>query len=314
MKKKRRFSIEQKYMIPLILAAMWIFLSLITPSFRTLTNINNLLRQTSIYGICAVGMTFIIICAQCDLSMGAILGLSGMVCTWCLTHNVPIVLSILAALLVGVLSGCINGLIVVKTKIPAFIATLGTCTIARGLANMVSNGAIISNLPDEFKSIASTKFLKLPVLVWVFIILVIIGQFILSKTIIGRNIYACGSNAEVARLSGIAVEKYIVGVYAIAGFCASIGGVLYASRLAQGMASAGSGYELDAITAAVIGGASFFGGEGTIIGAVFGAFITTTLRNGGNLLKLNSFLMEVIIGIVTILAVTIDTLNKRSKR
>jgi len=311
--KKKKFILKSQYTIPIVLLVMWVILSIMTPNFVNPINIRNLFRASAIYGIVSIGVTYIIIAGHADLSVGAVMGLSGMIVTYCMTNGVSIFLSIVIALLAAMIVGLINGLVVYLSKIPSFIATLGSMTAVRGVAQLVSNGQIIGNLPDAFRDFAGLQWLGIPSLVWILFIMTIIGQFVLSKTIYGRNLYAVGSNQEVARLSSISVSKTVVSVFVLSSLCAGIAGVLFASRLAQGLPTTGTGYELEAIAASVIGGASFMGGEGTVIGTIFGALIMTTLRNGGNLLKVNSFWLSVIIGIMTVVAVVIDTQRKRRK-
>lgn len=313
-KTKSQFKWKQKYTIPLILLVMWIFLSIAADKFFTVSNIMNLLRQTSVLGVCAVGATCVILSGETDLSLGAIMGVVGMVVAKLMVSGVPILVALLIGVAVGALCGTINGVIIQTTGIPSFICTMGTMTAYRGIAQLISSGKTIANLPAAFGDFSAKSFFNIPYLAWLFFIVAIVGQLVLYKTVFGRKIYAVGSNPAVAELSGISVKKTSISVFAIAGALAGVAGIMYAVRMAQGFTSAGSGYELNCIASAVIGGASLGGGEGSIIGTVVGCFIIQTLQNGGNLLKISSFWLDVVTGIVLVVAVAIDTLSRKKLR
>lgn len=312
--KKIHFKMKQSYTIPLILVALWVILSIVQPVFRSSNNIVNLLRQASTLGVCAIGASFVILSGETDLSVGAILGLVGMLTTKLISQGMSVAAAVLIGIITGAVCGAINGIIVQYTRIPSFIATMGTMTAYRGIAELINGGKIVAGMPESFSKFASVTVLGLPTLVWIYIAVAALGTFIMSKTLFGRNVYAVGSNAQVAELSGISVHKTSIFVFAISGALAGVAGLMYAARMGQGLPAAGAGYELNCIASAVIGGASFTGGEGTIIGTVFGTFIIQTLQNGGNLLKINSFWLEVITGALLILAVSIDTLSKRKRK
>ena len=312
--KKIHFKMKQSYTIPLILVALWVILSIVQPVFRSSNNIVNLLRQASTLGVCAIGASFVILSGETDLSVGAILGLVGMLTTKLISQGMSVAGAVLIGIVTGAVCGAINGIIVQYTRIPSFIATMGTMTAYRGIAELINGGKIVAGMPESFSKFASVTVLGLPTLVWIYIAVAALGTFIMSKTLFGRNVYAVGSNAQVAELSGISVHKTSIFVFAISGALAGVAGLMYAARMGQGLPAAGAGYELNCIASAVIGGASFTGGEGTIIGTVFGTFIIQTLQNGGNLLKINSFWLEVITGALLILAVSIDTLSKRKRK
>ena len=312
--KKIHFKMKQSYTIPLILVALWVILSIVQPVFRSSNNIVNLLRQASTLGVCAIGASFVILSGGTDLSVGAILGLVGMLTTKLISQGMSVAAAVLIGIVTGAVCGAINGIIVQYTRIPSFIATMGTMTAYRGIAELINGGKIVAGMPESFSKFASVTVLGLPTLVWIYIAVAALGTFIMSKTLFGRNVYAVGSNAQVAELSGISVHKTSIFVFAISGALAGVAGLMYAARMGQGLPAAGAGYELNCIASAVIGGASFTGGEGTIIGTVFGTFIIQTLQNGGNLLKINSFWLEVITGALLILADSIDTLSKRKRK
>jgi ribose transport system permease protein len=286
-------------------------MTLASQQFLTADNLANLARQVAIFGIIAVGQLMVIITAGIDLSVGSMLGLSGCLTAELLFHGVNIPIAILAGLLSGVVVGLINGWLVAYAKLPPFIVTLGMLGIARGVVLVLTDAATVQPLPDAFGEIANGTLLGLPNLLWLLIVVVAIGAFVLRRTVFGRYLYAIGSNPESARLSGVPVTRMLLAVYAIAGLLAAIGGVLFASRLNAGIPTAGTGYELNAIAACVIGGASLFGAKGTAMGAAVGALIVATLNNGGNLLAVNSFYLQIIIGLLILLAVLFDQFQAR---
>ena len=287
-------------------------LILTTNEFLTVTNLDNLVRQVAVFAILSVGQLFVILTGGIDLSVGSILGLSGGVTALLLANGVPIPLAILAGLLVGLLIGLLNGLLVSRLGLPPFIATLGMLGIARGLVLLLTGAKTIAPLPDAFNAIANGFILGLPSLFWILILVAIVAAFVLGRTVFGRYVYAVGSNSESARLSGVPVNYVLLAVYCISGVLAGFAGVLTTSRLGAGIPTAGTGYELQAIAGAVIGGASLSGAKGRTIGAVLGALIMAILANGGNLLGVDPFYLQIAIGLLIILAVYFDTLQGRS--
>ncbi len=293
----------------LVLLIFVAVLILTTSDFLTLTNLDNLVRQVTVFAILSVGELFVILTGGIDLSVGSVLGLSGGVTALMLAGGVSIPLAILVGLLIGLLVGLINGLLVSRLKLPPFIATLGMLGIARGVVLLLTGAKTIAPLPDAFNAIANGFFLGLPSLFWILIIVTIIAAFVLGRTIFGRYVYAVGSNAESSRLSGVPVNFVLIGVYCISGLLAGFAGVLTASRLGAGIPTAGTGYELQAIAGAVIGGASLSGAKGRAIGAVLGAVIMALLANGGNLLGIDPFYLQIAIGLLIIMAVYFDHLQ-----
>jgi ribose transport system permease protein len=293
----------------LVLLIFVAVLILTTSDFLTLTNLDNLVRQVTVFAILSVGELFVILTGGIDLSVGSVLGLSGGVTALMLTSGVSIPLAILVGLLIGLLVGLINGLLVSRLKLPPFIATLGMLGIARGVVLLLTGAKTIAPLPDAFNAIANGFILGLPSLFWILIIVTIIAAFVLGRTIFGRYVYAVGSNAESSRLSGVPVNFVLIGVYCISGLLAGFAGVLTASRLGAGIPTAGTGYELQAIAGAVIGGASLSGAKGRAIGAVLGAVIMALLANGGNLLGIDPFYLQIAIGLLIIMAVYFDHLQ-----
>jgi ribose transport system permease protein len=289
-----------------VLLVLFGALTLASNEFLTGNNLANLARQVAIFGIIAVGQLLVILTAGIDLSVGSVLGLSGAVTAELLVHGWPIPLAILIGLLVGVLLGLVNGSLVAYAGLPPFIVTLGMLGIARGIVLVLTNASTVQPLPNSFANIANGSLLGVPNLLWVFVAVAAVAAFVLRRTVFGRYVYAVGSNPESARLSGVPVTKILVTVYVISGLLAALGGVLFTSRLNAGIPTAGTGYELNAIAACVIGGASLFGAKGSAFGAAAGALIVATLNNGGNLLAINPFYLQIGIGLLILLAVFFD--------
>ena len=297
----------------IVLLVLFGAMTLASDEFLTGDNLANLARQVAIFGIIAVGQLLVILTAGIDLSVGSVLGLTGCVTAQLLVEGMPVPLAIVVGLLVGVVLGLINGGLVAYGKLPPFIVTLGMLGIARGVVLVLTDASTVQPLPDSFGNIANGDFLGLPNLLWMFAVVVVVTAFVLRRTVFGRYIYAVGSNPESARLSGVPVTAVLVSVYSIAGLLAAVGGVLFASRLNAGIPTAGTGYELNAIAACVIGGASLFGAKGGAFGAAAGALIVATLNNGGNLLAVNAFYLQIIIGALILIAVAFDQWQSRAK-
>ncbi len=288
--------------------------SQLSPFFFTADNILNVSLQTSITAIMAAGMTFVILTAGIDLSVGALVALSGVVATSVLKSSLPPALGFAAALcsgvLVGIASGSIAGLFITRFRITPFIVTLALMTIVRGLAFMYTDGRPIWGLPEEFSIVGSKRILNLPVPSLIMIAVYILSYLVLNKTQFGRYVYAVGGNPEAARLSGIDTNGVIMAVYIICGFLAALSGILLASRMNSGQPNAGLMYELDVIAAVVVGGTSLFGGRGSIAGTFIGAMLIGVLRNGLNLLNVGSYVQMVVLGAVILTAVLFDQLRK----
>ncbi len=284
-------------------------LILLTNDFLTPTNLANLVRQVAVFAILSVGQLFVILTGGIDLSVGSILGVSGGVTALLLADGMSVPLAILIGLLIGLGIGLINGLLVARLKLPPFIATLGMLGAARGLVLLLTGASTIAPLPDSFNAIANGSILGLPNLFWVLLVVAVLAAFILGRTVFGRYVYAVGSNAESARLSGVPTNLVLIAVYCISGLLAGFAGILTTSRLGAGIPTAGTGYELQAIAGAVIGGASLSGAKGRVLGAVIGALIMAMLNNGGNLLGVDPFYLQIAIGALIILAVYFDNLQ-----
>lgn len=296
------------------LVALGVIFWILTPHFLTVSNLVNIVQQTSINAIIAVGLTYVIITAGIDLSVGSILAFAGVVLGSALNAGVPIILAIGAALVVGMLCGAVNGLLIAYGKLPPFISTLGMMSVARGAALIYSDGRPISGFSSEFRFIANGEILSIPAPILIMLLIYLVAHFILTKTRLGRYIYAMGGNEEAAILSGVNVKVYKTIVYSIGGLLSGLAAVLLTARLNSAQPIAGLMYELDAIAATVIGGTSLMGGEGKVAGTLIGALIMGVLRNGLNLLGVSSFLQQTIIGSVIIIAVLIDMALKKQRK
>ncbi|MDD3715092.1 MAG: ABC transporter permease [Atribacterota bacterium] len=317
MKNNQRKAFAERNLL-IILAVMAVYLIIATKgNFSSWDNITNLIRQSSINGVVAIGMTLIIITGGIDLSVGSIVGLSGMIYALLTSNRGDIQmassLAIIISLGVSALIGLANGVAVHNGRVPPFIATLGMMTLVRGLVMYVSSGRMISGLPIGFREFSVATMLGIPALAWTWIFLAILMAFVLKYTVYGRNLYAIGSNVEAARLSGINIGSNLYKFYVTAALFSGIAGLMLGTRMAAGVPTGGQGYELDAIASVVIGGASLSGGVGTIFGTALGALIIQTLRNGGNLLGVDPFIMPIIIGAIIILAVFFDQYLKGRK-
>ena len=286
-------------------------LTLASPEFLTGNNLANLARQVAIFGILAIGQLMVILTGGIDLSVGSILGLAGAVTAQLLVSGVPIIPAILIGVVVGGVLGLANGVLVTRFKLPPFIATLGMLGIARGIVLVITDANTIQGLPDGFQTVANGTVLGIPNLLIIFVIITAIAWFVLNRTVFGRYVYAVGSNPEAARLAGVPVAMVTTAVYVISGVLAAVGGVLLTSRLGAGVPTAGTGFELQAIAACVIGGASLSGARGSAIGAACGALIIGVLNNGGNLLAINAFYLQIAIGALVLVAVGFDQMNTR---
>lgn len=289
-----------------------IVLSILSPAFLTVRNLVNVFQQISVLSILALGSTAVIITAGIDLSVGSVLALSGIVAGWTFAEaGLPMGVAILAGLGVGALAGLLNGLMVTAGRLPPFIATLATLSVARGLALVVSDGRPISGYPAWFRAITTRDlFGVVPLSVVLVVVLYVLGSAYFRYRPSGRALFAIGGNEEVARLSGLAVTREKLKVYAMAGLLAGLGGLILVARLNSAQPTAGVATELDVIAAVVIGGASLAGGSGSAGGTLLGALIIGVLRNGLNLLDVSSFWQQVVIGAVIAGAVMTDTLRR----
>ncbi len=296
------------------LLALCVVLWILTPYFLTVSNLLNIAEQTAIIAIVATGMTFVIITAGIDLSVGSVLAFSGVVMAKLLHAGVPLPLALAVGVAVGFLSGAVNGLLITLGRLPPFIATLGMMSVARGAALMFTEGRPISGFSDGFRFLATGKLLGIPMPVIVMLAVYAIAYFLLTRTKLGRYTYAIGGNEEATILSGVNVKLYKTLIYGICGGLSGLAAILLTARLNSAQPIAGMMYELDAIAATVIGGTSLMGGEGNVFGTLIGALIIGVLRNGLNLLSISSFTQQIVIGLVIIVAVLLDMTLKKSKR
>ncbi len=299
-----------KFGIAIALFVEVILFSILSPYFFTSDNLLNVSLQTSITAIIAVGMTFVILTSGIDLSVGALVAFTGVVITSMLKLEIPLTilfpLAVLAGVVIGVISGAIAGTFVTRFNITPFIVTLALMTIWRGASYMYTDGRPIWGLPEQFSYLGSGRIFEVPIPTIILIAVYIVAYIVLNKTIFGRYVYAVGGNKEAARLAGINTKSVLMSVYMICGALASISGILLASRMNSGQPNAGLMYELDVIAAVVVGGTSLFGGRGSIVGTFLGTMLIGILRNGLNLLNVNSYIQQVIVGVVILLAVLMD--------
>lgn len=289
------------------------FFAILSPYFFTVSNLLNVAQQSAIIAVISVGMTFVIITAGIDLSVGSVLAFAGVTLASALHAGLPVPLAIMIGFATGFGCGLLNGVLISFGKLPPFIATLGMMSIARGAALWYTDGRPISGFDDGFRFLATGEIFHIPVAVIIMIVVYIIAHFVLTKTKLGRYTYAIGGNEEAAILSGINVKLYKNIIYGIAGLLSALGAVLLTARLNSAQPIAGIMYELDAIAATVIGGTSLMGGQGTVIGTLIGALIIGVLRNGLNLLGVSSFIQQIVIGSVIIGAILLDTALKKQK-
>ncbi|MFF8471651.1 ABC transporter permease/substrate-binding protein [Streptomyces griseus] len=294
------------------LVVLVVAMSLLSGDFLTTQNLLNVGVQAAVTAILAFGVTFVIVSAGIDLSVGSVAALSATVLAWSATSaGVPVVLAVVLAIVTGIACGFVNGALVSYGKLPPFIATLAMLSIARGLSLVISQGSPIA-FPDSVSVLGDTLGGWLPVPVLVMIAMGLVTALILGRTFIGRSMYAIGGNEEAARLSGLRVKRQKIVIYALSGLFAAVAGIVLASRLVSAQPQAAQGYELDAIAAVVIGGASLAGGVGKASGTLIGALILAVLRNGLNLLSVSAFWQQVVIGVVIALAVLLDTLRRKA--
>jgi ribose/xylose/arabinose/galactoside ABC-type transport system permease subunit len=287
-------------------------LALISPPFRTLSNLENILQQSSANGIMAVGMTLVIITAGIDLSVGSVLALSAVVASSFAHPDAPsLIVPILLGLLVGLACGTVNGILIAKRRLAPFIVTLGMMTVARGFALVYTNGRPIIDLSDAYDEIGGGYLAGIPVPAIIFVAIVLLGAFILHFTRFGRYVYAVGGNELAAKVSGINTDRILIGVYALTGALAGLAGIVLSSRVMSASPATGAGYELDAIAAVVIGGTSLSGGTGSIAGTLVGVLIIGVMNNGLDLLNVSSYWQQIVKGFIIVLAVLLDKMSKR---
>jgi ribose transport system permease protein len=294
-----------------MIAVLVIGMSIVSPYFLTLANFQAVIVGLVPTGIIVVGMTILLVSGAFDLSVGSVLALSSTVVAILLLANVPMPLAILAALLVGVAIGLTNGLVVTLLGVNPLVATLGTMSIARGAALVFTEGFSLSNLPPSFAAFGKSQLLGLPIMVWIMFAVVIAGDIALRRTRFLRQVYFIGGNEKAAALSGIPVNRVRILVFMLSGLLAAVAGVLLASRLMSGTPTAGNALELQVLAAAVIGGASLRGGEGTILGAALGVLFVALISNAMTMLAVSIYWQMIVTGLVLVVAVAIDMVTRR---
>lgn len=301
-----------KYGIYAAFLLLFVILSVTSDSFLTVSNLLNILRQVSINGIIAIGMTFVIIRGGIDLSVGSILAFSAVVAS-SLAHpdTYPLIVPLAVGLFVGLLLGTVNGFVISRWNVAPFIVTLGMMTAARGMTLVYTDGRPIINLSDAYNAIGGGYVAGIPIPIIIFIVILLIGIFLLHMTKFGRHVYAAGGNERAARLSGVKTNRVQIAVYAISGLAAGLSGILLSSRVMTGSPVLGTGYELDAIAAVVIGGTSLSGGRGNMIGTLVGVLIIGTMNNGLDLLNVSSYYQQIVKGAIIVLAVLLDKKSRQ---
>jgi ribose transport system permease protein len=302
---RRRVNL-QRFGLAIALVVLGGALALLSPVFLTPENLLNVARQVSVNAVMGAGMTFVILTAGIDLSVGSVLALAGVVMASAVKAGLPLALALLAGLAAGTGFGVANGVTVAYGRVAPFIVTLAMLTIARGTTLVYTGGLPISNLGAAFDWFGQGDVFGIPVPVLVMLLVFLLSYVVLAQMVVGRYVYAIGGNAEAARLSGINVRRYTVLVYAISGLLSAVAAVILTARLDSAQPTAGTGYELDAIAAVVLGGTTLMGGEGSIGGTLLGAFLIGVLNNGLNLLNVSSFYQQVVKGLVILLAVLLD--------
>jgi ribose transport system permease protein/inositol transport system permease protein len=309
-----------RYAAPIFLLFLIVVFAVLEPRFLHPLNIMNVLRQVSIAGLVALGMTYVILTAGIDLSVGSLVALAGLVCAWVSKGGMadrfaveigasagnPVYLAAAAAVLVGMVGGLLQGAIIAKLRVPPFVVTLGGLTAFRGLALLFSGGGPISGFEPDFTWWGQGRIWSVPVPVIIFFVAAVLAHLILRYTQFGKHVYAVGGNARAAALNGVPVERITISVYVISGFFCGLAAFLLSARLNSAEAVAGSGLELTVIAAVVIGGTSLFGGVGSIFGTVTGALLIGVLTNGLVLLNVSSFIQQIVIGVILVAAVALD--------
>lgn len=298
----------------IILIIVTLIFSIAADNFLAVSNMSNILLQTSIVGITTIGMTFVMLTAGIDLSVGSVAALSGAIAAGMMSREGwPIILAMICGLGLGTLLGAVNGGLIVFGGLPPFVATLAMLGIARGLTLVYTEGKPIAGLPESFTNIGSGTIGPVPIPIVIWLLVLIVAYLVLNYTRFGLYIYAVGGNQETSRLAGVRVNRIKITAYCISGFLAALTGLLLTSRLWSAQPQMAVGLELEAIAAAVLGGVSLFGGVGSVIGACIGALIVGVIGNGLNLTRIPSYYQQVIKGVVFILAVLVDIYSKQER-
>ena len=296
------------------LAILCIVTGMINPVFFAGSNLIDLARSVSFLLIVSVGVTYVLLGASLDMSIGSVMGLGGAICGLCLVNSLPVWFSILMGLLASAVVGIVNAVLIVNCRIPALIATLGTMYVARGIVNVLTKGEPYYPLPDEFKVLGQGTLAGIPYSVFIAVAIVLIAHFVIKKTSYGRSLMAVGGNREASRVSGINVKRVLFSAHVLVSLLAGFVGIIMAARLSSAQPNAGDGWEMTAVAAVIIGGTSMSGGVGTVGGTFIGILIIGVITNGLNLMGINSFWQEVFKGIIILAAVIIDVVRKSKSK
>lgn len=304
--------ILKKFSTLIILLVLVVIFSIASPNFLRINNILNVLRQVAVISMLTAGMTYVIISGGMDLTVGAYLGLTGvLVAKFMGTAGLPVPVAVVLTMIIVTLLGVVTGTLIVGLDVSAIVITLGMMTVVRGLAYIISGGLPVYDIPESIVFLGQGYVMGIPVPVIIMLIIVVIMGLILKYTYFGRYVYAIGGNVEAAKLAGVSVNKITVSLYGISAFLASIAGIVLTGRISSGAPASGTGTEMDVVTAVVIGGVSVNGGKGSMLGAFLGAVIMGVLSNGLTIMNINEYYQQVVKGIVLILAVAFDVLANR---
>lgn len=312
-KKKELGSVLRNFALVFIIIAIIVVMSFVSPVFMTSKNIINIIRQISINGIIAVGMTFVILTGGIDLSVGSVVAITSVIVGSMLQNGSNWLVACIVAILISLAFGAFNGTMIAYVGFQPFIATLATVTMGSGIALAYSDGKPFTISDESFLKIGQGYLGAIPIPIVLLVIVVAIGLIILKTTTFGRYVFAIGGNKNAAKLSGVRTRRVELMVYVISAFCAAIVGLILSARISSGQPTAGEGYELDAIAATAIGGTSMTGGVGSLTGTIFGFVLLGLMTNSMNLLNINSFYQEIVKGILIIIAVFLDMTSKNKK-
>lgn len=298
----------------LILIVVVLVLSIATDKFLTYRNLTNLLRYASFYIMVAVGVLVLFRSGEMDLSLGATMGMAGILGAMLAQRNYPLPIILLAALAVGAVIGMFNGYLVGYWGFPAFIATLGSKQVVRGLITVITGGYPVNGLSESFQKLGTGGFLNVPIPIYIAILMMLITAYVLNKTVFGRHVCATGGNRQAAMVSGINVRRIKLLAYVYAGCCAAIAGLILTARITSGQVNTGDGFELDAIAGAIIGGASMDGSGGGVFGVLCGVLVIYAVKNGMTLLAVNAYWQQVAQGAIIIIAIFLDIIRKKQRK
>lgn len=310
LRSRLRFALD-RFGLPLVFVLLCVALGFSSEYFMTWRNWMDILRQTSINGILAVGMTYVILTRGIDLSVGSILAFSGLCSAMVAVQGYGLLAALSAGMFAGAVMGALNGFMVANLSIPPFVATLGMLSVGRGLTFILNDGSPVTDLPEAYLALGTGKLGPIGMPIVIFAIVALFFWLVLKYTTYGRYVYAVGGNEKSARTSGIGVRKVTFSVYVISGLLAGLAGIVLSARTTSALPQAGVSYELDAIAAVVIGGTSLSGGTGSIVGTLFGTLLIGVINNGLNLLGVSSYYQQVAKGLIIVFAVLIDVWRKR---